>query len=84
LIKFDLLVERFDCRDGSFILVSLKLERSSRKLQPFSNNKFWHTTCSYTDIDNPNKGETMDTLLIVILLVLLFGGGGWGYSRWRR
>jgi hypothetical protein len=35
-------------------------------------------------IDNPNKGETMDTLLIVIIVLFLLGGGGWGYSRWRR
>ena len=47
LIRFDLLVARFDSRDGSFILVSLKPERSGRKLQPFSNHKFWHTTCTY-------------------------------------
>jgi LPXTG-motif cell wall-anchored protein len=35
-------------------------------------------------IDNPNKGETMDTVLIVIVVLFLLGGGGWGYSRWRR
>ena len=35
-------------------------------------------------IDNLNKGETMDTLLIVIIVLFLLGGGGWGYSRWRR
>jgi LPXTG-motif cell wall-anchored protein len=35
-------------------------------------------------LDNPNKGETMDTLLIVLVVLLLLGGGGWGYSRWRR
>ena len=35
-------------------------------------------------IDNPNKGETMDTLLIVLVVLLLVGGGGWGFSRWRR
>jgi hypothetical protein len=35
-------------------------------------------------IDNPNKGEIMETLLIVIVVLFLLGGGGWGYSRWRR
>jgi hypothetical protein len=47
LIKFDLLVARFDSRDGSFNLVSIKPERSGRKRQPFSHHKFWHTTCIY-------------------------------------
>ena len=47
LITFDLLVARFDSRDRFFILVSLKPERSGRKLQPFSNHKLWHTTCTY-------------------------------------
>jgi hypothetical protein len=54
------------------------------------NDSLFRTTSSGTQraltelIDNLNKGETMDTLLIVILVLFLIGGGGWGYSRWRR
>ncbi|HEX4990218.1 MAG TPA: hypothetical protein VFW91_15675, partial [Candidatus Binatia bacterium] len=57
------------------------------------NDSLFRTTSSGTQrartelrIDNPNKGETMDTntILIVILVLFLLGGGGWGYSRWRR
>ena len=61
-----------------------------KRKEAVGNDSLFRTTGSGTHrartelrIDNSNKGETMDTLLIVLLVVLLLDGGGWGYSRWR-
>jgi hypothetical protein len=70
------------------VLSSLSLYKPKEAV---GNDSLFRATSSGTQrarielrIDNPNKGETMETILIVLLVLFLIGGGGWGYSRWRR
>ena len=80
------LVERFDVCDGAFILVPLSDRKKRSEIDSLFRTTSSGTQPAHTEfrIDNLNKGETMDTLLIVIIVLFLLGGGGWGYSRWRR
>jgi len=85
MIYADLLVESFDAFNEPFLRFPLTALRSYRK-HSLSLMTRSGTVSAPTDlrIDNSNKGETMDTLLIVLLVIILLGGGGWGYSRWHR
>ena len=84
-IYFDPLVESFDALDEPFRRFLLTASRSYWKHGLFLTTRSGADSAFISSrIDNSNKGEIMDTILIVLLVVFLLGGGGWGYSRWRR